>query len=148
MRLKNVFGMKFLEKIATHSSFHTGILIARLWLGAIMLKHSGTYLFGEKMKELIGFLASLGFPFPEICAYLSQVTELVTAILIILGLRIGAIVLALNMAVAVIFAHKMLVFTEGELAFNYFILALLISLLGTGKYGLDHVILGKIGNKV
>lgn len=131
----------------THSAFHTGILIARLWLGAIMLKHSGTYLFAGKMEELTGFLASLEFPFPEICAYLSQGTELVTGILIILGLRIGAIVLAFNMAVAVIFAHKMLVFTEGELAFNYFILALIISFLGTGKYGLDQVIMNKIGAK-
>jgi hypothetical protein len=57
--------------------------------------------------------------------------------MIVLGLRIGAIILTFNMAIAVIFAHKMLVFTEGELAFNYFILALINSMLGTGRYGLD-----------
>lgn len=140
--------MKVYEKIVTHTSFNTGILIARLWLGSIMLKHSTSYLFGGKMEELTGFLLSLNFPFPEICAYLSQGTELVMGILIILGLRIGAIILAVNMAVAVVFAHKMLVFTEGELAFNYFILALIISLLGTGKYSLDQTIMNKINFKL
>lgn len=139
--------MKILKKILPYSSFHTGVLILRLWLGAIMIKHSTTYLFGGKMKELTGFLTSLDFPLPEIMAYLSQGTELVMGILIILGLRIGAILLALTMGIAVIFAHRMLVFTEGELAFNYFILALVIALLGPGKYGLDQVILNKISTK-
>ena len=139
--------MKNLEKIVTHSSFHTGLLITRLWLGSIMLKHSSSYLFGGKMEELTVFLASLDFPFPDTMAYLSQGTELVTGILVILGIRVGAIILAFNMGIAVLFAHKMLVFTEGELAFNYFILALIISLLGTGKYGLDQVILDKINSK-
>ncbi len=136
--------MKPLEKILKHSSFDKGVLIARLWLGSIMLKHSCDYLFGGKMAELINFLTLLDFPYPVTMAYLSQGTELITAGLIILGLRIGAIILAFTMGIAVVFAHKMLVFTEGELAFNYFVLALIISLIGTGKYGLDQLILNKI----
>ena len=136
--------MKITETIFNYSAFHAGILIARLWLGAIMLKHSSSYLFGEKMGQFADLLKELGFPAPEFMAYLSQGTEFVTAILIILGLRLGALILTLNMAIAVLFAHNLLIFTEGEMAFNYFILALIIALTGTGRYGLDQVILNKV----
>jgi len=138
--------MKFFEKILRYNAFQIGIFIARLWLGAIMMKHSISYLFGGKMGEFTNFLIELGFPAPGIMAYLTQWTELVTAVLIIIGLRVGAIILTLNMGIAIIFAHKLLIFTEGELAFNYFTFALVISLLGTGKYGLDQIILNKISS--
>jgi hypothetical protein len=42
------------------------ILLARLWLGVIMIKLSSTYLFKGKMGELTVFLESLDFPLPEI----------------------------------------------------------------------------------
>ena len=77
--------MKLLEKILKYCSFDKGVLIARLWRGSIILKHSCDYLFGGKMKELTDFLTTLDFPYPESMAYLSQGTELVTAVLVILG---------------------------------------------------------------
>ncbi|MDN5210567.1 DoxX family protein [Fulvivirgaceae bacterium BMA12] len=136
--------MTILEKILKYSPMHISLLMIRLWLGSIMLKHSSAYLFGGKMGEFTNFLTGLGFPVPETMAYLSQGAEFITAILIIIGFRFGAIILAFNMAIAVLVAHKLLIFTEGELAFNYLILALTISLLGTGKYGLDQIILNRI----
>ena len=76
--------------------------------------------------------------------YLSQGTGFITAILIIMDLKSVAMILTFNMAVAVLFAHNLLNFTEGEIAFNYFVLALVISLTDTGKCRTDQVILNKI----
>ena len=135
--------MSLFNNLRAVTSFHLGLLMLRLWLGAILIKHSSTYLFGGKMQEFAGYLTSLNFPFPELMAYVSQTTELIAAIVIILGLRLGAVLLAINMGIAVIVAHKMLIFTEGELAFNYFLLALVIAMCGTGKYGLDYVLFKK-----
>ena len=125
------------QKIRAFNSFDLAVLLLRFWLGAIMVKHSTDYLFGGKMEELGNYMSTLNFPLPEITAYASQYVAFVTAVLIILGLRVGALILTFTMGIAVLFAHKMLIFTEGELAFNYFAMSLFIAIAGTGKYGLD-----------
>lgn len=112
------------------------LIMIRIWLGAIMIKHSTTYLFGGKMSEFISYVGSLGFPAPEISAYLSQWLELVCALLILIGVRSAAVLLAIHMAVAVIVAHGLRVLYDGELAFNYLLLSMILSTLGMGKYSI------------
>ena len=73
-------------------------------------------------------------------AYTSQIVELVSSVLILLGVRFGAMMLAINMLVAVLFAHSGLIFTEGETPFNYFLFALILSLSGMGKFSLDNLL--------
>jgi uncharacterized membrane protein YphA (DoxX/SURF4 family) len=109
------------------------ILLIRVWLGGIMIMHSLSYLLGGKMDGFINYLKQLGFFLPEIMAYVSQLTELICAILILLGVRWSAGILAIHMLIAVIFAHDFKVFGEGELAFNYFVFALVLFLTGMGK---------------
>lgn len=105
-----------------------------------MLRYSSQYLFGGKVPELASFLESLGWPVPELLAYTSQVTEFIASILILSGVRLGAIMMAFTMLTAVLFAHKGLVFTEAETPFNYFMFALILSLVGMGKPSLDNLI--------
>ncbi len=102
-----------------------------------MLKHSGTYLFQGKVAELGSFLESLNWPFPLLMAYASQLAEFVAAILILLGIRLGAIIMAFTLAIAVLFAHSGKIYTEAELPFNYFLMSLVLCLTGCGKPSLD-----------
>ncbi len=115
------------------------ILLARVWLGTVMLKHSGTYLFQDKVPELAEFLKSLNWPYPDVLAYTSQITEFFAAILILLGIRFGAWMMAVTLAVAVLFAHSGQIYSEAELPFNYFLLSLMLCLTGCGKPSLDQV---------
>ena len=138
---------KVLAGIHEYRNLTLALFLIRLWLGTIMIKHSTSYLFGGKMMEFTTYLSELGFPFPELMAYASQVVELITAIMILAGLRIGAIILALNMSVALAFAHQFRIYEDGELAFNYFTFAVLISILGCGKWSLDNLIFAKTNNE-
>jgi uncharacterized membrane protein YphA (DoxX/SURF4 family) len=119
------------------------ILLIRIWLSTVMLKHSGTYLFQGKVPELADFLESLNWPYPLVLAYASQLAELVAAILILLGIRFGALIMAFTLGVAVLFAHSGKIFSEAELPFNYFLMSLILCLVGCGKPGLDTVLFKK-----
>ncbi len=119
------------------------ILLIRIWLGTVMLKHSGTYLFQEKVPELAGFLESLNWPYPLVLAYASQLSEFFAGILILLGIRFGAWMMAFTLGIAVFFAHSGKIYTEAELPFNYFLMSLVLCLTGPGKPKLDAVIFKK-----
>lgn len=122
---------------------NTAIVLARLWLGTIMLKHSGTYLFQGKVPELAAFLDSMNWPIPLFMAYSSQLAEFVAAILILLGIRFGAVIMAFTLGVAVAFAHSGKIYSEAELPFNYFLLSLVLCLTGCGRPGLDTFLFAK-----
>lgn len=117
---------------------NAAILLVRIWLGTIMVKHSGTYLFQGKVPELAAFLETLNWPLPLIMAYSSQLAEFCAAILILLGIRYGAWLMAFTLGIAVIFAHSGLIYSEAELPFNYFLMSIVLSLTGMGKSSIDR----------
>ncbi|MCE7994784.1 MAG: DoxX family protein [Roseivirga sp.] len=127
-----------LRQLHQFKATNLALVIIRLWLGTIMIKHSGSYLFGGKMPDLTGYLDSMSWPMPELMAYASQISELVAAIMIILGMRLGAILMAFTLSIAVIFAHGLAIYGEAELPFNYFVFALVLTLVGCGKPSLDN----------
>lgn len=118
---------------------NSGLLLLRFWLSSIMLKHSGTYLFQGKVTELASFLESIDWPIPIVLAYTSQIAEFLAAILILVGVRFGAWIMAFTLGIAVIFAHSGKIFSEAELPFNYFLIALFLSLIGMGKPNLGKL---------
>lgn len=136
--------MKNLSKLYQIRSLNPAVLILRFWLGTVMLKHSGTYLFQGKVPELASFLESLNWPMPLVMAYASQLAEFFAAILILLGLRFGAWIMAFTLSIAVIFAHSGKIYTEAELPFNYFLMSLVLCLTGLGKPSLDALIYKKL----
>ncbi len=117
---------------------NAAILLVRIWLGTIMVKHSGTYLFQGKVPELAAFLETLNWPLPLFMAYSSQLAEFCAAILILLGIRYGAWLMAFTLGIAVIFAHSGLIYSEAELPFNYFLMSIVLSLTGMGKSSIDR----------
>jgi uncharacterized membrane protein YphA (DoxX/SURF4 family) len=129
--------MKKLTKTPRIELGNLAILLIRIWLGTVMLKHSGTYLFQGKVPELAAFLESINWPIPLVLAYLSQVTEFISAILILAGLRFGALIMAFTLGIAVVFAHSGKIYSEAELPFNYFLMSLVLSLTGCGKPAWD-----------
>lgn len=132
--------MKSVSKLYHIRLLNTAILLIRLWLGTVMLMHSGTYLFQDKIPELASFLDSLNWPYPLVLAYISQIAEFAAGILILLGIRFGAWMMAFALGIAVIFAHSGKIYSEAELPFNYFLLSLVLSLTGCGKPSLDQVL--------
>jgi uncharacterized membrane protein YphA (DoxX/SURF4 family) len=131
--------MTSISKLYQIKVLNPALLLIRLWLGTVMLKHSGTYLFQDKVPELAAFLESLNWPFPLLMAYASQIAEFAAAILILLGIRFGAWIMAFTLGVAVIFAHSGKIYSEAELPFNYFLMSIVLSLIGCGKPSLDRV---------
>ena len=129
---------RLLKRIYFSQFLNPAILLVRVWIGIVMLRYSTQYLFGGKVHELASFLEGLHWPMPLQMAYLSQITELIASILILLGVRLGAYMLAFTMLMAVLFAHNALIFTEAETPFSFLMFAMMLCLTGMGKPSLDN----------
>ena len=125
---------------STLTSF--ALLVLRLWLGLAMLLIHGL----DKLNNFNHYATM--FPDPigiGVKPGLALVTfaETAGALLLALGLltRLGALTLAIDMAVAFFMVHKSL--QGGELAFIYLggYIALLVA--GPGKFSVDKALFGK-----
>jgi putative oxidoreductase len=119
-----------------------GKLLLRAVLALLILFH-GVSKLSDGIGMITGMLAKAGLP-PAI-GYLVYVGEVVAPLLVLAGLwaRAAALVIAINMVVAVMLVHTSQLFevskTGGwalELQGMYLAAALSISLLGAGRYSL------------
>lgn len=119
-----------------------GRLVLRITLGGLILLHGIAKLIGG-VDPITGMVARLGLP-PEL-GYLVYVGEVVAPILILLGVwtRAAAVVLVINMIVAILLVHTHEFFTlnkQGgwalELQGMFLGTAIAIALLGAGRYSL------------
>ena len=120
------------------------VLILRLGLGTMILLHGiAKILHPDTLNFIAGKLGQLGLP--EILAYLVYVGEVAAPVMIILGYfnRLGAILIALNMVAAILLVHTAELFAltnHGgwalELQGMFLFAAIVVALLGTGKYAL------------
>lgn len=125
-------------------SEHLGKLLLRVMLGGMMLFHGiDKALHGITFIEGIVKVQGL----PEIFAYGVYVGEILAPIFLILGWksRIWAGVIVFNMAVAIYLTQLKLFFTLGkhgawalELPMFYLLTALVIVLIGSGKYAISR----------
>jgi putative oxidoreductase len=125
---------------ALHSTDDHGKLVLRVVLALLLLFHgvsklSGGIGFIAGMLEKIGAPAALG--------YLVYVGEVVAPLLILVGLytRAAALVVAINMVVALLLVHTSQFFTMSEtggwaleLQGMYLGAAIVIALLGAGRF--------------
>lgn len=119
-------------------------LLLRLSVGIMMLFHG----FHKIIHGVSGIKSLLkGAGLPEFLAYGVYIGEVVVPIFIILGLyaRVASLFLALNMLIAISLAYSNALFSLGkhgapviELPFFYFILSIIIFLLGSGKYAVNN----------
>lgn len=99
----------------------------------------------ENFESIVSWFSSLGIPFPTINAFLATATELVGAILLLLGLftRLISIPLIIVMIVAIITVHLVNGFDASnngyEIPLYYIIMLLTLVGFGSGKLSLDYI---------
>ena len=119
-----------------------GRLVLRLTLGVLLLFHGVSKLIGG-IDGITGGLSKAGVP--GALGYLVYIGEVVAPILLIVGIfsRIGAILVVINMIVALLLVHSSQLFTLSktggyglELQAFYLLTAVAVFLLGAGRYSL------------
>jgi len=118
-------------------------LVLRLSVGIMMLFH-GLEKIINGISGIKHLVVKAGLP--EFIAYGVYIGEVIVPIFIILGLyaRVASLFLALNMMMAIFLAYGNSFYTLGkngapiaELPIFYFLLAIVIFLLGSGKYAVN-----------
>jgi putative oxidoreductase len=130
-------------------------LVARIGLGVIMVAHAKLeYDFGGGSLAGVGQLfAQSGVPLPAITGPANVLFEFVGGIAMILGLAVPivGVVMALNMVGAWILVHPGVLFamdhTGPELVITLGLLSLVLAVTGSGRFGLDHLIVARIRRK-
>jgi putative oxidoreductase len=119
------------------------ILIARVWLGAMMITHGWGKVFGG-VPRLTKSVTEMGFPLPEFFAWCAALTEFGGGIMLILGLLtrpMSAFVIVV-MGVAAFVRHADDPFGRQELPLTYLVMALTLLIVGAGRYSIDYVLPG------
>jgi putative oxidoreductase len=121
-----------------------GLLILRVFAGlALALAHGMGKI--PPQDGFVGMLGGLGIPAPHLAAWLSGIAEFGGGILLALGLltRPAALLIVINLAVALVFAHAGDTFAERELPLLFFFIALAYLFKGAGRFSIDAMIRGR-----
>ena len=124
------------------------LLLARIGLGIIMIAHAKLeYDFAGGSIAGVGQLfAQSGIPVPEISGPANVLFEFVggAAMIVGLGVPIVGVLMALNMVGAWVLVHTSPLFSMDhngpELAIMIALLSLLLAVVGSGRFGVDHVL--------
>jgi len=132
------------------ASLGTGLLLARLILGVLMVAHGGQKLFGwlggYGIAGTAGFFEQLGFRPGRLFVVTASVSEVVSGILIALGLfgPVGPALLLSVMIVAAVSVHwkgGLFAGTNGiEVPLLYATGAIALALTGPGPFSFDAVL--------
>lgn len=126
-----------------------GLTIIRIWIGMAMIKYSYPVVLNNDFHSFGDWLATLNIPLPHFMAYVSKGGEFLGGIMLTLGAatRIGAFLILANMTVAVLVAGHGLIFSGSELAFSYWVIALMIFLNGPDRWSVDQLLIKRETNK-
>jgi putative oxidoreductase len=127
------------------------LLVARVGLGVIMVAHAKVeYDFGGSLAGVGKLFAEAGVPLATLTGPANVLFELVGGMAMILGVavRIVGVLMALNMAGAWIFVHTSGLFAMDhngpELVIALSLLSLVLAVTGSGRFGLDHLIVRRL----
>ncbi len=122
-----------------------GKLVLRATLAILILFHGVSKLING-IDPIMGMVTKAGLPAG--LAFLVYVGEVIAPLMILFGIwaRLGAVIVAINMIVAVALAHSTQLFTMGktggwalELQGFFFFTALAVALLGAGRYSMAGI---------
>lgn len=128
----------------TKSTQDWGLLVLRIAVGAVFAVHGAQKLFLFGIDGTSGFLGSLGVPLPQIAAIVVILVELAGGLALLLGLgtRYVAALLAVDMVVALVTVHLANGFfvDGGGVEFVLVLLAsaLFFALNGGGRLAVDR----------
>ncbi len=122
-----------------------GTLIPRAAFGLTMAFAHGLGKLPPSERFLQG-LTGMGFPAPELFAWLAGLSEFAGGLFLAIGLftRPAAFFLAFTMGVAFFIAHGADPFQKKELAFLYMSMAASLVFLGSGRFSVDALIRKKL----
>jgi putative oxidoreductase len=130
------------------------LLVARIGLGVMMVAHAKLeYDFGGSLAGVGQLFAQSGVPLPAISGPANVLFEFVGGAAMILGLAVPivGVLMALNMAGAWIFVHTSGLFAMDrngpELVIALGLLGLVLAVTGSGRFGLDHLIVRRARRK-
>ncbi len=117
--------------------------LLRLVFGGQLIYYTHTGIMSAaKLQEFAGYLDSLHFPLPLICAFASDYTEFFGGILIVLGwqTRWAGALLAINFLVAFFFAHLIIndSYANTYPALHQLAMSIFLLLNGPGKPSVDE----------
>jgi putative oxidoreductase len=124
------------------------LLLARIGLGVIMIAHAKLeWDFGGGSLAGVGQLfAQSGIPLPAISGPANVLFEFVGGVAMIVGLAVPivGVLMALNMVGAWVLVHTSPLFSMDhngpELAIMIGLLSLVLAVVGSGRFGIDHLI--------
>lgn len=133
--------MKFLFPLSTYSRRASSLLLAlRLLFGLLLISH------GFQKLMIFSALAGGAFPDPiglgpEVSVALAVFAEFFCAIAFVAGFlsRLSPLPMIVTMFVAFFFAHGGSI-AQGELAFVYLVVFILLYITGPGTYSVDHAL--------
>ena len=120
-----------------------GLAVLRVILGVVFLMHGGQKLFIWGFHGVAGFLGGLGIPFPAFSGVVLTVVELLGGAALVLGLltRWAALLLAVDMLVAILTFHLKHGFFNHNQGYEYnltlALVALSFAINGAGPVSVD-----------
>ena len=127
------------------------LLVARVGLGVLMLAHAKLeYDFGGGLAGVGRLFTEAGVPLGAVTGPANVLFELVGGIAVILGAAVPVVgvLMALNMAGAWVFVHTSGLFAMDhngpEVVIALGLLSLVLAVTGSGRFGLDHLIVRRL----
>ncbi|WP_413569516.1 DoxX family protein [Bdellovibrio sp. HCB117] len=139
----------FMMRLLAAKNYNTNLddvalAILRVFIGLTMAFSHGLGKLPPN-EMLIGGVAGMGFPAPELFAWLAALAEFAGGLLLAVGLltRPAALTVIITMLVAVFGVHAADSFQQKEMALLYLFTALFFLLHGAGRWSVDHFITKK-----
>ena len=125
------------------------VLVTRVAVGLVFFAHGWQKLFTNGIDGTAAFFAQVGVPAAPVAAWLAAVVELAGGAALILGLAVpvAGLLLVADMIGAFAFVHAgagLFVEQGGyELVLVLGAAALLLAVIGAGRFSLDHLLTGR-----
>lgn len=126
-----------------------GLLWLRVLMGLGIAYHGYNKIFIGGISGFAKGVASMGFPLPELFAWLAALSELAGGVCIVLGLLTpaAAFLVFSTMSVAAFVMHAADPFSDKELALCYWAMSGTLILTGGGTLSLDGLIFSRFSRK-